>query len=389
MKFFKQNTSTLGLNEPRLGNELRPTNESCHSHEICLANEPRHSRLERESVQSVFLSVFLCFLGFSCGLANLRSDNLNNNSSIQNSTSRGTFVSSAGRLTSKSKCIDNEDCVEMCDSMLNRLSLQEECYNKTEEEVQALRDTFNLLVIGRPSKLAKVDPEEMEKFLQFSPYLFRFAIIGFRRGWKENCKPNSGENDPREREDCKRDNYYLQDGYSSEGAAEALEWIARNNWLGEMLEKEDDDHVAMLALLDVLANGGQYPKEDSDKNGTKDSVCKWNTAFSAGSSTAHGRLNSVSNKPSGEKENMYEAFGADCIDWDSDNTNGRNYFMIAVDGDNPQSANLGHQVLKEICDGATNCLKGFYCGNIKEHAKVLSYMKDIENTIRGFNTTCP
>ena len=392
---------------------------------------------------SFWLILFISIMGFSCGLANYKLNSGGTNSTLQNSQAQGqgVFVSPAGRLTSQSTCIDNTDCVQMCDSMLNRLSLQKECYDLKEEEVQALRDTFNLLALGRPNRLAKVDPEEMEKFLKFSPELYKSAIYGFRRGWKEGCTPNLRPSDPRDREDCKLKNYYQQDGYHSGSSSYALEWIASNNWLAEMLLEHDQDHIIMLSLLHILANGGEHPIEGSDKNKTCNIGDNTNTVgvvtggicpfIKPTDSTYHGRLNlnftsstittPIDNGPNttqnckwnkttssngrnwnttnfGDPDNVassfdeyYKAFGADCVGIDSKR---KNYFMVAVAQDNPYSVNLGHQVLREkLCNNA-GCQLYFYCTiQDDKEDQTIDYMKDSENSeVKNFGTnlhTCP
>ena len=326
--------------------------------------------------------ILLCsFMGVSCGLANynFNESTNDNNPSFQNSSSqgRGTFESAGGRLSSQNTCSDNDNCVELCDSMLERLSLQKDCYAKTEEEVQALRDTYNLLALGNPRKLARVEPTEMEEFLEFDPMLYETAIQGFVRGKKENCTEvtakeiRDNNRDPREREDCKLKNYYMQDGYSSVGSAEALEWIARNNWLAELLLKYDKEHGIMLALLDILANGGEYPIEDGDNSliddaneentPKRDSVCVWGKAYN-GTPPGHGRLINDKDKAPSDKRNQYQAFGADCIDMDKN----ENYFMIAIEEENEHSVKLGNEVLKdELCDGGATDCESQFCSKIK------------------------
>ena len=170
--------------------------------------------------------------------------------------STGVFNSPAGRLESEDICFNNKNCVELCDSMLNRFSDQKECYDHTEKEVQSFRDVYNLLAIGNPRKLERVDTSEMEEFLVFGPALWTDAIYGFERGRKEDCIRNSGDQDPTNREDCRFDTYYKQDGYWSDGAAATLEWISRNNWLAKLITENDKKQTIMKALLDILAHGG-------------------------------------------------------------------------------------------------------------------------------------
>ena len=393
-------------------------------------------------LKSCFLGVLsLSLLGFSCGLANYNFSSGNNTSS-QDSQVKGTFVSSAGRLTSKSTCSDNEDCVELCDSMLNRLSLQRDCYEKTEEEVQALRDTFNLLALGYPNKLARIEPEEMEKFLEFSPKLYQSAIYGFERGRKEDCTPKLRPEDPREREDCKLKNYYQQWGYHSGSASHALEWIARNNWLAELLIEHDEAYIIMLSLLDILAKGGEHPEEsNSDKKQIchieddagnavagipKAGICP----FYNPDATYHGRLNLITSGVNGYSATNYsscdwnkdgsmdssarswssapdpadsftdhlKAFGADCLDVDKGR---KNYFLIAVSAEQSHSANLGHQVLTEKLCKNSDCEQYFYCtiqdkepdpAGTAPQSLIIQYMTDRKNGIKKFESklhACP
>ena len=204
----------------------------------------------------------------SCGLvgSNLGTSGGNNTSSQDSTREPGTFNSPNGRLTSRSTCLDNDDCVELCDSMLKHLYSQTYCYDYTEKEVQALRDTYNLLALGVSRKLSQIEPDDMETFLKFGTDLYRDAIYGFTRGWKDPCKYKPKDPDPTEREDCRLENYYQQEGYRSQSAANALKWIAENNWLAKLLKDNDKDHVIMLALLKILAEGGDHHVPQEVKN---------------------------------------------------------------------------------------------------------------------------
>ncbi len=215
----------------------------------------------------VFCTFFLFSCGFLGGLStNSSSSSLNFLDSRAKDESTGVYNNPAGRLESGSRCSENKDCVKMCDTMLRRLAHQEKCYKKKENEVQELRDTYNLLALGRPEKLVEIEPEEMENFLDFGPELFQDAIYGFERQRKKGCEVETNPEDPRDREDCKLENYYRQDGYFSPGASHALAWIARNNWLAKLiLEYDKDDLSIMLSLLDVLAHGGGQNLGDENK----------------------------------------------------------------------------------------------------------------------------
>ena len=303
------------------------------------------------------VSFVFCFISvlclFSCGLANYNSANPKTvsfqDSRNEEDESTGVFNSPAGRLESEDICSDNDDCVKLCDSMLKRFSDQKKCYDQKEKEVQVFRDVYNQLAIGNPRKLERVDTEQMEEFLIFGPELWKDAITGFEKGRKENCTTNLDPEDPRDREDCKFDTYYKQDGYWSSGAAAALEWIGRNDWLSELIEKNDEDHVIMKALLDVLAHGGKDHSDDGVDDGEPEdhraNVCALATNIDPSSATTSFSV---------KLENHYKALGSDCL-------GGQNYLHLAVQRENKNSVNLGHQVLDDLCGRRESCIKYFYC----------------------------
>ena len=365
---------------------------------------------------SWFFYIISALYLFSCGWANYSSNAPDSSTVINSNDSRsgddesiGTFQSSSGRLESGNSCLDNDDCVRLCDSMLSRFADQKECYDYAEKEVQAFRDIYNLLAIGNPRKLSRVDPNEMEPFLEFGPELWQNAIEGFERGTKEDCIPNPDPEDPRDREDCKFEVYYKQEGYWSSGAAATLEWVARNNWLAELIKKYDANHVIMQSLLKVLAQGGEptlgregeseeqrletcnlavYEEdingdnylscnEDSDGNGelglgedqdgddvldlfnediNLNGVLDQSVDRSGESYPNHGRLFPSAGGVSVKLEDHYEAFGADCIGSDR-----QNYFLLAMQERNKNSIDLGHEVLRTLCNSQEICIRYFYC----------------------------
>ena len=283
--------------------------------------------------------------------------------------SAGVFNSPSGPLESENVCVDNTDCVQLCDSMLSRFSNQEKCYGHKEKEVQAFRDTYNVLAIGNPRKLIRVDSEKMEEFLIFGPELWKTAINGFERGRKEDCILNDKLEtitDIRDYEDCKFETYYKQEGYWSSGAAATLEWIARNNWLSKLMVEHDDDHEIMKTLLDILAKGGDGEAEDR--------IC---TLELDSTDEGNGRLD---NPPTDvdvpqQHEDRYKAFGANCID---DHSLSLSYMLLAVKENNKDSVNLGHQVLGDLCDGSTeknNCIEFFYCSIKEGRGTIIPYMR--------------
>ena len=376
---------------------------------------------------------FITFFLFSCGFLGSLSSNTSSSAatltfldSRAKEGSAGEFNSPAGRLESSSRCFDNKNCVEMCDSMLRKLAHQEKCYKKTENEVQALRDTYNLLALGNPEKLIEIEPEEMENFLEFGVELFQDTIYGFERQRKPGCKVESNPADPREREDCKLKNYYRQDGYFSPGASAALTWIARNNWLAELLLEYDEDHVIMLSLLDILAHGGGKNLGDDKKKETStkreqtcnlalnepdmdgnprtacpasqsqdlDYDCERDTGEGTGpavnlltsdrngdgncatDNTKHGlfAIDDTDTQSSGKActedslqqsektKNQYKALGAECLNISAGRR--QTYMWIAVESENRASVNLGHQVVKDaLCTG----------GNTGQNAKCVKY----------------
>lgn len=307
---------------------------------------------------SFIFCIISAFLFFSCGFANYAGQGAvgfqdSRTADDEKDESTGVFNSPSGRLESGNNCIDNDDCVELCDSMLQSFSDQKKCYDETEKEVQALRDVYNNLAIGNPRKLERLDESEMEPFLVFGPTLWEDAITGFERGRKENCKVNLDPVDARDREDCKFDDYYMQEGYWSSGAVAALEWIARNDWLSELIIENDEDSVIMKALLDVLAHGGidyrnRKPADGSPTMETA-SVCDISSISVSAIDLDSTYISDVKLKK------HYKALGSDCL--------GRNNFLsLSVEEDNNYSVLLGHQVLDHLCnDGNSVCIKYFYC----------------------------
>ena len=352
--------------------------------------------MQKKNIMGIFITFwFLVFsIGglFSCGFANYNFAPSNSDVTVLDSRSSddstGEFNSPKGRLESSDTCSKSEDCKALCDSMLERFFLQKKCYDYKEVEVQSFRDTYNLLALGNPRKLARVDTEKMEKFLTFGPELWRDAIYGFERQLKEDCTPNPGDDDPTEREDCKLEGYYKQVGYWSGGAVSALEWIAKNDWLAELIIRHDEDLVIMTNLLEVVAKGGgqNFQAGDSDREGetVKDETCDLTTDLQ----TAFASYTFPNNQ--------YKAFGADCVGKGEDSAGNEvnlNYFIIAVEGKNNHSLNLGYQVVDKLCDEQDACIKHFFC-KIKDGfnttsptVNVKDYMKAKENLISGFNYT--
>ena len=328
------------------------------------------------------ISFIFCFISalclFSCGLANYSSQGGisfqdSRNADDENNESAGVFNSPAGRLESGDPCIKSDDCIELCDSMSNRLSIQEKCYNEKEKDAQALRDVYNNLAIGNPRKLERLGEEEMESFLVFGPELWRDAIIGFERGRKEDCTVNLNPPDSRDREDCKFENYYKQQGYWSSGAAATLEWIAKNDWLAELILEHDEDYLIMTTLLDILAHGGKaHGGEGGESQAHRASVCDLDINLDPSSATPSFSL---------KRAEDYQAFGSNCLD-----SKTKNFLVLAVEDRNPYSVNLGHQVLVDLCGGnGIECIKHFYCNvGSGSNSPVLVYVRT-DADINGLN----
>ena len=326
------------------------------------------------------LGLFSCGLLDDLGSSAPRADFLDSRSEEDEST--GVFNSPSGPLESEDLCVNNDDCVQLCDSMLSRFSDQEKCYGHKEKEVQVFRDTYNVLAIGNPRKLIRVDSEKMEEFLIFGPELWKTAINGFERGRIEDCILNDGAEDIRDYEDCKFETYYKQEGYWSSGAAATLEWIARNSWLAKLMVEHDDDHVIIQTLLDVLSKGGDGEAEDRVEDG-EDGVSICNLDLE--SENGNGRLD-LDSPPTGvsvsqQQEDRYKAFGANCID-----NHSLSYMLLAVKENNKDSVNLGHQVVGELCSSRGHCIEYFYCSLEKtdiERELLLLYMRI--SGIHGWN----
>ncbi|MDE0119858.1 MAG: hypothetical protein OXM55_07630 [Bdellovibrionales bacterium] len=316
--------------------------------------------------KSICLIVLVLSL-FSCGLLDglgSATPRLNLQDSRSEDESAGVFNNPSGPLESENVCFDNSDCVQLCDSMLNRFSEQEKCYDHKEKEVQSFRDTYNALAIGNPRKLIQVDPEKIEKFLIFGPELWKTAINGFERGRIEDCEASDPENPPediRNYENCKFEYYYQQVGYWSSGASATLEWIAKNDWLSKLILEHDDDHIIIQTLLEVLSNGGKGEAEDREEKRDAgesgydgDSICDLDSAGGDGKLDLDSLPTGV--QVPGSYRDHYQAFGANCIDGKS-----LSYMLLAVEEDNKDSVNLGHQVLEELCNSQEACIRYFYC----------------------------
>ena len=339
-----------------------------------------------------FFFIMLCLV--SCGLVNLIGGDGDGDGEIlteldsrgNTDSSIGTFNISSGPLTSEENCFDSDDCVTLCDSMLAKFSDQKKCYDYTEKEVQSFRDIYNLLAIGIPERLERVEPEKMEFFLEFSPVLWNDAIYGFVRGAKgNNCVLNLVPTDPRDRETCKLSNYYVQKGYWSEGAAATLEWIARNDWLAALILEHDENHIIMEALLDILFHGGKKVGVEGD---TGESYAAENGDIVFGSrcrDLAYLEDRIAANQSCGDSNdepcdlslsdvdfeenslrNRYSAFGVNCLNpfcsrADDNCDDSENYFILSARERNINSVNLGYQILRKICDGKDFCIKYFYC----------------------------
>ena len=275
--------------------------------------------------------VFFISVGFlfSCGFV---SDDSAPQGSFLDSedteNSDGVFNSPEGRLDSADKCFRNDACVELCDSMLENFRDQKECYDHIETEVQAFRDTYNLLALGNSRKLEQVTPEVMEEFLDFGPALWRDAIYGFERGVKENCtRQMMVIHDPREREDCKLENYYKQPGYNGEGASTGLSWIARNKWLADLIDEYDEDEEVMNVLLEILSTG----VKDSNRDEKDSTICK----FNSGNKFAEQPAPSDFSFSLGTDLKLYQALGnSACVDEDS-------YFNLALEEENHPALQVG------------------------------------------------
>ena len=321
--------------------------------------------------------VFFISVGFlfSCGFVSddsapqgsfLDSENTEN--------SDGVFNSPEGRLDSADKCFRNDACVELCDSMLENFRDQKECYDHTETEVQAFRDTYNLLALGNSRKLEQVTPEEMEDFLAFGPALWRDAIYGFERGVKENCTVNLDPPDPRDREDCKLENYYKQPGYNGEGASTGLSWIARNKWLADLIDEYDEDEEVMNALLDILSTG----VKDSNRDKEDSTICQ----VGSGNSFAEPAPSDFPFSLDADLK-LYQALGnSNCVE-------GNSYFNLALEEENDPALLVGYETLKAICNRASEtaddaCEKYFFCH--ADHVAILSYVNN-KKLFQGFDIT--
>ena len=332
----------------------------------------------------ILLFIMLLTGVVSCGLAGSgfggSGFSAENSEDSDGDANDGEFRVKSGPLESEDTCIKNKDCVQLCDSMLSQFSDQTKCYEETEKAVQSFRDVYNLLALGVPRKLEKIDPSDMEEFLTFSPGLWKDAVFGFERGRKEDCTPNTGDEDPTLRENCKFEDYYQQLGYDYEGADSALQWIIENDWLAELINKYDEDQVILKALFTVLDD----PTLAMNRIEEGDS-------YTQCSVTDVPRLSLPSNfNLREEDEDVYGILGVNCV-------SGGHYFNLAVQEENDQALMAGHELLRQLCRKATctgervtggctqPCINYFYCNiSSTERTAILEYIND-NRVINGFS----
>ena len=332
----------------------------------------------------IFVSIF-----FSCGFANYSSNSPEANflEAQKDDDSSGRFKTSR-RLESDDTCEDSDDCRELCESMLKNFSDVRECYEYTETEVQTFRDVYDLLATGDFDRIVKIKSADLEKFLEFGPELWEDAIYGFETQRKPDCTPEFNPVDARDREDCQYSNYYIQLGYSSGGASNVLYWIARNDWVAELLVDFDKELLIMRALVRTLADGGSlirtiavgYDPDNSfssqaETMDEREDTCNLDNDDSDG---YHGLFLVEDLEVEGNYDNSYRAFAANCVDDDVR----KNYFLVAAEEENRYSATLGHRLLKEFCDDRDNCISFFY-SHIQDCEYVTSYMD--EQSIDTYN----
>ncbi len=306
----------------------------------------------------IFLSIGggVSFLILSCSPNLSQSGVFESRSGSDAQERSGVFESSSGRLESEDVCFNNEDCVELCQSMLKKTSDQKACYEYAEKKVQSLRDIYNNLTIGSKNKLSEITPDEMEELLEFGFELWLDAISGFERDLKPGCTDNSRS--------CRGDDYYLQRGYTRKGAANALSWIARNDWLAELLLKYDKDHLVMLKLLDTLSEPTILPGYSSnDETKIKECPSTSNCANDLGLD-----VNCADNVSGNDKQ--IKAFLSRCLDDD------HSYSSLSVRKNNPKSQELGEEVVEEICKVAS-------CNEFLKKAmiKILNENKDFAGAL--------
>ena len=256
-------------------------------------------------------------------------DTLQASSASDASEVSGIFESEDGRLSSEDLCYNNKSCVKLCDSMLKDFSDQKECYSYKEVDVQGLRDTYNKLVLA--SNLARVDPREMENFLEFGTSLWQDAIKGFERGWESGCTVKADDRLSK----CQSDDYYLQRGYTRRGVATALAWIARNDWVAELLLDYDNDFLIMHTLLDILKEPTIPNKYNEDYNEKVDETIK--NSIEEGTSTKCTKEHI--SKDTTKKQAL---FADSCLD------KGFNYYFLALEHKNKDSINLANRYCKKF-----------------------------------------
>ncbi len=278
--------------------------------------------------------IFTLLIGmelFGCsgrpGASGVFDNNQNQFSSDDSTENSGIFESADGRLNSDDLCYNNESCVELCNSMLKDFSDQKRCYSYQEVDVQAFRDTYNNLALGQ--NLGDVDSDEMESFLDFGVEIWRDAITGFERDWQSGCEVGADER----LSDCQGDDYYLQRGYTRQGAAAALSWIARSDWLAKLLLDYDNDFVVIDALVAVLIDP-DLPKKYINLDSPNTEVIESIKVF-PDEEQCRSYVNPTSDNDPAEPLTENLAFNIPCLDQNL------NYILLARKYDNEESILLG------------------------------------------------
>ena len=126
---------------------------------------------------------------------------------------------------SSNYCRESEDCRETCESIYLKASDLNRCYNTRENQVDAIADTFKILINPRRlSDLNDIDERSFSDFLR----------VGYR-GFLDLVDPVHIDEDG----DRRHDNWEDLHAYSASTAELLLEWLSEEESMARSLKSQD------------------------------------------------------------------------------------------------------------------------------------------------------
>ncbi len=258
-------------------------------------------------------------------------------------------------------CEDDETCLEVCKSIYVDYSEARECGNERRGKVGDLEQVFKRLVDGKENDLNEISGESDNVDLDVFEEYLQIGLSGWEKAIKDEI--GSGKYDGR--------------GYkNSTDLLNAIEWIAENERVSEILSDEDSGARILKALLERLDGEVDYIS-----GGNSPEVCIENTKLSnlptlsvdettgiillvAGTIDIHyykrptsptistGVSSRVSITAVGiQNDELYNDLS--CFYQDLGG-NGGNIFSLAVKEDNPELFKMAFSLLNSVCNDSDN-----------------------------------